>query len=91
MKKYRIQLHLLGIFLLYFAVGIAIYWIFTIEVPFGEPGVLAMPIAFGVIFILPVIGFISIKMHSGVLNKSLGYLYMVFWLIAVVRFFTLFN
>lgn len=88
MKKYLFTvLHIIALFLCYVAFGILIYWVFQRHIPLLVTVKNSYFVAIGTFFLLPIIGIVCIKFSEVIkVNRPLGYLYLVLWMVAVMRF-----
>jgi hypothetical protein len=75
------------LFLSYAAFGILIYWLFEIDIPLSIEVRNSSFIGIGVFLLLPIMGMACIKFNEVIKgNKALGYLYLILWMIAIIRF-----
>jgi hypothetical protein len=88
MKKYLFSiLHIIAFFLCYVAFGILIFWIFEVYIPLPVKIKNSSFVAIGTFFLLPIIGLACIKFDKVIKgNKQLGHLYLILWIIVVIRF-----
>ena len=79
------ELHILGIFFGYIALGVVVKWIFDISLP-TVSGSSIKQVALGVVYILPILGFVCLKFGKPQKsNKILGYISIVLWVLVMVR------
>lgn len=87
MKSFALfVLHLYGVILAYIALGVAWYWFFKSYVPFPKQLQDSIFLIFGVYFILPVLGVMYVRVRYFNYCKILGFVYIVLWAIALLRF-----
>lgn len=79
-------MHLFGVILAYLALGIDWFWFFQSYLPFPKSLMDSVLLAAGVCFVLPLIGILYIKNHYFYLSKYVGTLYIVLWVITLLRF-----
>ncbi len=91
MKKYQLPLLVLWVFLEYNVLGLILYWLFQIKVPFEATGLYAVPVVIGMMIIMPIVGYLFVRRGETPVNKLLGYIGLVSWVIVLIRFLTLFN
>lgn len=91
MKKYQLPLIVLWTFLEYNALGIIIYWFCKIKLPFEVNSKYSLPLAIGVIVIMPIVSYFLVRKGQAIVNKTLGYIGLISWIIVLIRFLTLFN
>lgn len=81
------MLHIVDLFLCYVAFGILIYWVFQRDIPLSLTVKNSSFVAIGTFFLLPIMGVVCIKFSEVIrVNRPLGYLYLILWLVAVIRF-----
>jgi hypothetical protein len=81
--------HILALFLAYTAFCIVFYQWFKIYLPFPNAIENNNLLSISVYFILPILSFAIIKLNHKKLLKILGYTYIVFWALAVIRYISL--
>jgi hypothetical protein len=79
----------LALFLSYLAFAVGIYWICKIEIPAPNSTPFVFYYAVTAAILLPLIGIISIKFGDLLIFRILGWMYLVLWAIAVLRFLDL--
>lgn len=78
-------IHVLGLFLLYGALGVMVSWFFDYLLPLPAKLNNSVFFAAGVFIILPMIGVLSVKFEGWKINKILGYVYIITWIIVIIR------
>jgi len=84
-----ICVHLLAILLSYSALAVVIYHWFKISIPLPEALDKSNYLAAATVILLPVLGFICIRYGNDRVHKILGYIYLILWLLAMLRFFNI--
>jgi hypothetical protein len=93
MKNYIfIAINIVGFFFAYCALDVLVYWLFHEELYFPSEIQKSVFIPIGIIFLLPIISFANIKFaNRPKIDRILALIYIILWLIVLIRFIILFN
>ena len=79
-------IHILALILAYSALGIVLYGWFKVALPLLPDIKNSNYLAAGTFFLLPVLGFVCIKYSNSIVQRALGYLYIILWVLVIIRF-----